>query len=522
VRLAGRRGGPCYHRIGALPDILRADFSPAVAAAMIVLAVAVAPAAADQAPGESGDALPGMARVGVPVELERGVAVSVLAGYGFTESVLDEGGDAHHRATTTLGASFRPKPWLGLGVKLDARWDRHHLDGGSDQTFVSDPRLYARVVGGAGAALRLGAEAVVWVPGDSPAQTRSAVDGASVDLVGLVSYPLDGWTFAGNAGFRIDRSAASVTDRARVGDSDRLTLGVADANAMLLGAAASRRLGPVEVLGEWSWDLLVGKDAPRAIVSPMRLSAGVRYRASPLARLDLRFDASPQRRPLIGPGDPFVPVEPLVAVMVGMTVRFPSEALAGAGRVEHAGPVAEEPPAQAPPAPGEGRTLRGRVLGDGGDPIERARVQVSAGARLVVVTTGADGTFVAGQLPPAQAEVFVEADGFASRTVRVAMSRGEVVDMDFVLETRHARGELRGVVISLRGEPIRAKISIDALGIETITDADGAFAFQVPAGTHELKVEAPEYRPQQRRVEVEDGGVTVLNVDDMHKVRRKR
>jgi hypothetical protein len=75
-----------------------------------------------------------------------------------------------------------------------------------------------------------------------------------------------------NAGVRLDQSARSVEDVMQLSLADRMALGVSDSHALLLGVGAAYRHGPFEPLVEWSWDVLVGRNAPALRESPMRVS----------------------------------------------------------------------------------------------------------------------------------------------------------------------------------------------------------------------------------------------------------
>jgi uncharacterized membrane protein len=68
-------------------------------------------------------------------------------------------------------------------------------------------------------------------------------------------------------------------------------------------------------------------------------------------------------------------------------------------------------------------------------------------------------------------------------------------------------------VRSFRGKPVSAKIRIEPGGAETATDAQGFFQVDVQPGEYEVVIEAPGFTPQRRRVNVQQRGVVVLNVD---------
>src|SRR5262245_41093738 len=158
-----------------------------------------------------------------------------------------------------LGAEGRPLPWLGLELRLDGRYDTHAAPGQpADSGLVGDPRAFVRVDGAPARGLRLGARAGVWLPGNhAPSLTTAAI---SPEVVGLLSFvpPRSGLALTANAGYRLDRSAASAPDSADLTAGDRLALSVSAFDAVLLGAAATYGRGGAQGFVEASWDLLVG------------------------------------------------------------------------------------------------------------------------------------------------------------------------------------------------------------------------------------------------------------------------
>ena len=58
-----------------------------------------------------------------------------------------------------------------------------------------------------------------------------------------------------------------------------------------------------------------------------------------------------------------------------------------------------------------------------------------------------------------------------------------------------------------------ARIKVDPLGAEGVTDEEGFFELDVPAGEYTVSIEADGYRVQQKKVVVEEAGVVVLNAD---------
>src|SRR6185503_2739121 len=187
-----------------------------------------------------------------------GITLLTSGGYGYTESLLGTG-DSHHRVAGMLGAEARPLTWLGLALRLDGRYDAHVVPGQpTDQGFVGDPRLFVRADSSSSVALRLGARAGLWLPGNNaPSLTASAM---SPEIVGVLSYvpPAGAIALTANAGYRLDRSAHSAPGSAELSGGDRLALSVSAFDQILLGAAASFGRGSAQAFAEVSWELLVG------------------------------------------------------------------------------------------------------------------------------------------------------------------------------------------------------------------------------------------------------------------------
>jgi hypothetical protein len=472
-----------------------------------------------EAPSESlsPSALPGLHRVATAHAVAPGLAFAISAGYGFTESVLRDD-TAHHRARGILAVSYRPTAWLAAGLELDGHYDRHSLETGTDQSFISDPRLFARVMHSLGP-IDVALHGTVWLPGDSPAD--ATLSAATADAKLVVSKSFGTTLFAANFGYRLDRSAKSVQDPNALSDSDRLSLGVSDSDALLFGFGGTYPLSSsVSALGELTWDVLTGDDAPAATSSPIRLSGGVRWAANNSVSLDARIDLSPQKRPIVARGEPLVPIEPLVGFIVGLSVRFGSD-VAEAPPKKIVIDVKPEVPDKPKPAAATA-TIKGRVVDPRGKAIVGAQVRVTATPRFVLLSSDGGGKFVSGALPEGNAIVEVEADGFKPRKTEVPLKNGETLDVDFILEPAVPQGQLRGAVHGYDGKPVQATISIMGLDIATLADEEGAFELSIPAGEHEVTVTADGFKTQTRTVVVEDNGVTVLNADLRKKRRRRR
>jgi hypothetical protein len=277
--------------------------------------------------GHTPAALPGVYRVPVAGKVQRlGFAASGTAGYGFTESVLGEG-DVNQRVFASAAASLRAKEWLAFGLRFDGRYDWHrHVSTGNTSGWVGEPHFVVRLDAPWPGDVHLGAQAGVGFPGGhAPSIALSAV---SPELSLLATYAPTSRPFAlaSFVGFRVDRGAEAVDDPNLLNRAQRLSVGVSDTNALLVGiGVAGRVANGWEALGEWTWDLRVPAKGVNALSSPMRLDAGARL--TPEGRGTLQFqmlvEVSPSARPTIGPGEPLAIVEPRVGIVLGVNLLPP-------------------------------------------------------------------------------------------------------------------------------------------------------------------------------------------------------
>src|SRR5579871_1256005 len=81
------------------------------------------------------------------------------------------------------------------------------------------------------------------------------------------------------------------------------------------------------------------------------------------------------------------------------------------------------------------------------------------------------------------------------------------------------RGQIRGLVRSLKGTAVAAEIQIESQATapppepRTLRAEEGRFEIDVAPGRYWVTIASPGYKTQKRQVDVEENGVTVLNVD---------
>ncbi|WP_428262817.1 carboxypeptidase regulatory-like domain-containing protein [Haliangium sp.] len=492
-----------------------------------------ATAGAEPLPASPGpSALSGLHRVATASPGAGGLTLFSGAGYGYASSVMGDG-DSHHRASAVLAASLCVTEWLALGLRMDGRYDAHRglsmITGGDDRDdgMIGEPRLLAEVRTGLGAGWHAGGRLTVWLPG---ADAPSLVPGATtVDGLAVVGYasPDGPWQVALNAGFRLDRSAASVEEADKLSQADRLSLGVSDANAVLVGAGLGYRIGAAELFGEVTWDVLVGADAPVLRGSPLRAAAGVRVAVGAGVGLGLTVEANAAELPTAEADDPLLPYEPRLSVMAGLVYRIGgfggrSEAPAPVAETAPEEPVVETAPIEptrpaepATPAPG---VVEGRVSGAGGVAVSNAVVALEAGEAARELSVDEDGRFRFEEVASGPVSVAVQAEGFEPVTDSFELAPGQTRSLELTLEPALPEGQIRGTVRSFRGSPVSAEVTVEPLGETVETDAEGRFEVDVAPGEYRVVIKAKGYRSQRRRVTVEEGGVVILNID----LRRRR
>lgn len=467
----------------------------------------------------AGDALPGLGRVGLPRTSPFLLGASARVGYGYTESVLGLD-DSHHRIAGRLAISVQPLDFLQVALRLDGRYDTHSgtgIDG--DDGLVGDPRLLVRAFHEFGD-FSLGAEVTVWFPGnDAPS---FAFDATTVDFQALAAYRAGNLDLGLNVGYRLDQSANSAQGAALLSDSDRLSLGVSDSDALLLGAGAAYRFGAQQIFAEWTWDVLMGDLAPSISGSPMRVGGGFRFFPNDdnSMQIEVGVEALLSSRPPADAASPLTPFDPRIAGHVAFVYRFPG--LESGQTIE----ADDEDPIVGTVPDAETGTVSGRALDDQGNPIAGAEVVLTSpdGEVARTATTDSDGAYRFGDVPVGENySITVRGEGYVEYSGTLAVQEGDSPAPAIEITRDLPSGQIRGVVQSFRGQPIQATVHIDPFGGEVTADEEGIFEIDVPPGAYTVTVSAEGYVEQSRPIIVEEQGVTILNVDlRSERVRRGR
>jgi hypothetical protein len=455
--------------------------------------------------GAASDAQPGIVRVPAAEGTEPALAIS--AGYGYTEK-LDGAPGASHRIGGRFAGAAGVVPWLTLGAVANARHDRHSGDTGT----ILDGAVAARVTAPLGG-LRAGAELKGWVPGAEDAGT--AFGATSLDARLLLSGRIEGVLAALTAGYRFDRSAEAGERAPRLEFGDRAALGLSEFDALLLGIGVAVPLGPAEILGEVSGDLLLGDGAPSFMESPLRATAGARIPLSERLSLELLVDGSFGERPRVGPAEPLVPIEPRIGGLVGLRYRFTPKRAAPVATAPAPPPVT--PKVAPPPEVPADAPFEVVLVDEQGVPVRDAEVALRVGDRERPLTGDDSGRYRDEHAPKGPAKLVIQAPGYEPFERDVVIAPGESVSLPTTLKSLPPPSQVRGVVRSFGAQALVAKVRVEPLGIETTTDATGAFQVDVAPGSYDVTIEAQGYESQRRQVRVDAQGVVILNADLVRK-----
>ncbi len=520
LRSKPHRGHPCTVLAPALAPVLAPVRRPAFAAALApVLACLLAllvlawplSARADQTIGD--DAMPGLFRTDTAEELPGGLLLALSSGYGFSGETLDQA-DSHHRGIGRLAASYRALPALAIALRFDGRYDRHFGDDGRDDGWVGDPRLigrYRRVLtGDLSAALQIG----FWAPGSEAPSIEW--DALSVESTAALSYrlPQRPYLLSANLGYRLDRSAASVSNGSALSLADRMSLGVSDFDAILFGLGVGAQWGKVRASAEWSLDLLRGSGAPSFRRSPMRVGASMQLPLTDDLDLVAHSEFRLSKVSASEVGSMLVPFDPSAQLLLGVQMRF-----GGAHKAEPLVVVdvvkPDEPTEPVLPPALVLLPLRGQVQ-SGTQGVANARITlVQEGGESRELVSDEAGNF-SDELVAGPVRLVIEVEGFEPKEETIVLAKDSqpvVIYLDPVLPP----GQLRGQVRSYRGRGLLAELRImpaegqDAQVVET--GADGAFEIDLPPGDYEVTITVKRFKEQVRKIHIEEDGVTIMNVD---------
>ncbi|QQR89866.1 MAG: carboxypeptidase regulatory-like domain-containing protein [Myxococcales bacterium] len=148
----------------------------------------------------------------------------------------------------------------------------------------------------------------------------------------------------------------------------------------------------------------------------------------------------------------------------------------------------------------------------------QARVSIAGHADIV---TDNKGHFFIEGLKPGVYELAIEAQGYEKTVRTIELQIGKTSSLTVGLVVKLPTAQLRGLVRSYAGDALFATISIVPGTLELQTNETGAFETDIEPGVYDVSIKCEGYLKQTRRIKVEEGGVTILNID-MRKGARTR
>lgn len=466
--------------------------------------------------GLSSNGLCGLSLTGYPTCPKR-IGVSATGSYGYTESVGPVDG-AHNRVAGSIGAGAVALPWLALALRFDGRLDLHPRDDrGKDLTGTGDPRLFLRGGHAVGRDVSLGAEAVVWFPGNvAPSYKPRAT---TVDFKALAAWTPRSHALAllGYVGYRLDHSAESAPDVRRLRAGDRVALSLSDSDAVLVALGASTRaLADSELFAELSLDALVGNKAVSFSQSPLRATVGGRCFLNTKVQAELSGTVALNGRASLAVDAPLVPLEPRFLLNVGLRYGYdpyvpPPEPPA----------IVEQPVEEPIATASEPVKVSGTLVDADLAPLPDVRVTLTPidqhEAEPLETVTDGDGIYTFARVPVGRAKLEATAPGFEPQQWTLDVAPKMAPDAKRPLTRKGNLGTLRLLTRTFASEPLACAILIRDLRGKKVAagkaDEQGLFEFDLPPGRYVVMISAAGYRPHRGEVQIERHGVAILNVD---------
>ncbi len=389
-------------------------------------------------------AIPSFHRVPLLESPDR-VRITPSVGYGLIESVYDAS-DRHQRVFGAAAASVSTRMGLSAELRLDARYDTHVDDSGTDSGGVLDPRGTLRYMRALSERVSGALQMTLWVPGeDAP---RPAFDATTLDLVAAVGVvPSETLRATLSAGYRHDRSARSVSGPERLRQSDWVALGLSDSDALLWGLGLGQEWERASWFAEVTWDMLIGSSAPSLGSSPARLSVGGSQALSESGktRATLVGQLLVSGRAPVDVAGTLSPFEPRVALMVGLSqdITWGAEPVAVVEPEPKPVPapvvVEPEPVEVTPPAPRLPAGVLRVMVRDGvrGESITaRVRVTTPTANDPAVGDASTEDGVLELELAPGSYEVEIGADGFLTQRRRISIDEEGVTVINIDLRPR--------------------------------------------------------------------------------------
>ena len=504
------------------------------------------------------DGSTGILRVGTPLPEKSYLAGGLNAGYAFFES-MDPVPGAHHRLANQVALAAAFPRYLTYVLSLESRLDAHPKDAdGDDLSFVLEPRLLLRGGFELKNGAQLGAEISLVVPGQEGRNLIWEASTLTGQLLGAYQRKGRPWLASVAAGFRMNQSAEAIPVDKILRTGDWISSGLSDFHSVIFGIGGGYVAKVFSVLAEFSGDIQVGDGAPPAKQSPLRIGLTGRYAVSSLVQLSLSAEVLVSERPEVDPTAGFVLMEPRLSVTLGALLRFglgkQIAEMKGQERSLVSTPVTEkshktdaedtnrrvnEQPASEPDgtpkdtagsedleshseSPGAAlitTTIQGRLLDDDGHAIPDATVTLTIGSNNLTAYSGEDGVYTFHDVEVGAATVTTIADGYETVSFQVQVSKDNPRIAPVKLEDYHTGSQLRGLVRTFNGKPVRANVKVEPGGITAKTDEEGLFSLDVAPGKYKVTITAWGFKPQTVSTLVEENGVSIVNVELRKKAR---
>jgi hypothetical protein len=155
--------------------------------------------------------------------------------------------------------------------------------------------------------------------------------------------------------------------------------------------------------------------------------------------------------------------------------------------------------------------VSGAVVDEGGRALADASVTLEMlGREPHQERTLADGKFEFAAVPEGEASVRVNAPGYEEALVQIAEGKSRVVEV--MLRPSVPAGQVRGKVLDLKGNPVKATLRISPGDQLIETQADGSFELELAPGRYTVRFEHEDFGSQRRTISVQNRGVVILNI----------
>jgi hypothetical protein len=309
------------------------------------------------------------------------------------------------------------------------------------------------------------------------------------------------------AGFLYDRTINF--SRNTPTDIERFAWGQRDFNQALYGLSVNYELDRFDSILEISGELPLGEASPAFSDSPLRLTPGLRFRATEDVEVHLAANIA-----LMGTRAPGMAAEPAVDVLAGVRWIF-GAAAPGPAAQPRPQPLVQvlvlDEPELAPPAAGSATkdtadlgpgVLTGRIThAVSGDPIAGASVKILPDGP--VAKASPQGQYFLTGLIGGTFELRVEAQSMAPSVVTGDAQRGQLTTLDITLRPQATEGRIELRVVDAESKPLSgAQVLIDG---QSAGQSDAAGRLQldkVVPGSREIMVLRKGHRSATAVVEV--------------------